>query len=209
MCNVISVSSSMQKLYLCKPVITKGILVLQNMILLLSLSLCFSLYLFLKNQKEKKKETELRNGGCQNQQAKTNWPTEPIFELADILVKHSHIERDLLITSELISQSRDPDEPFAGREEKKKGTGILELGDWNGCKRRKEMTRQRAAERTNVLIYVRTINNHHKYFGRHISRLVCQHWGPPFAILTSLITRGKGNKEKGPAGIPMDRSFHF
>lgn len=34
----------------------------------------------------------------------------------------------------------------------------------------------------NVLIYVRTINNHHKYFGRHISRLVCQHWSPPFAI---------------------------
>lgn len=31
----------------------------------------------------------------------------------------------------------------------------------------------------NVLIYVRTINNHHKYFGRHISRLVCQHCAEP------------------------------
>lgn len=70
----------------------------------------------------------------------------------------------------------------------------------------------------NVLIYTYVhveeggrrgaINNHHKYFGRHISRLVCQHWDPPFAILSSLITRGKENKE-GRAPWPSPPSFHL
>lgn len=81
------------------------------------------------------------------------------------------------------------------REKRQRDAGKMEGGDFRGPR---EVGRQPGSG-MNVLIYVRTINNHHKYFGRHISRLVCQHWSPPFAIPCVFNHAEKRRRRRDPA----------